>query len=178
MRLKLLLPLLYILLSACDHSAATIPIEVTPPPTEAAFQKCYPKEQYRKPKSVLSAQSRNGSTYWQVDASPYIHDEKLGTIHSLFFQTNGSCRILGNSMTKPVSKLKLMPKDAAIALSKAHYALYFDKCFAKQSKAACVKAFYDSMEPGDESSGSVIIFPEDAIALKTFGVKVNATKGF
>jgi hypothetical protein len=167
-----------VFLGACERSIATKLSEVEPSPSAASYLSCFPKELYRKPKDVASFTSNDGNTYWQMYAVAYTHDEKLNTPHQLFFKTNGGCKMLSNPSSKPVSRLKIMSKDAAIALAKAHYKPFFEKCFATQTKDACIKGFYESIKPSDESDGVVVVFPEEAIALRDFGVKVNATKEF
>jgi hypothetical protein len=175
--MKYLFMAIMFVLSGCNSQASqTRMVEVKPEPHKFAFQKCFPAQEFHPPKNVLSYATKDGATYWQVETFVKDKDQKFNSYFQiLYFKTNGGCQQIGNPTS---SRLKFMPRDAAIALSQQHFNPYFKKCLKKNSKQVCInqltKSINGDKEQGDEQT---LIFPEDVIVLREFGVKVNATKG-
>jgi hypothetical protein len=136
------------------------------------YSRCYPST-YSAPQDIKTVNS-DGATYWEMQAKPLTSSKKTRFLH---IRTEGKkCKWLNRNRT--TVRLDYMPKTVAVNFATQQYQPMFDSCkvAAKALKIEKIDSYcaaeLQKTLAGTYSDPSVF-FPEEAIALKTFGVRVG-----
>jgi hypothetical protein len=140
------------------------------------YSRCYPST-YGVPEDVKRVNS-DGATYWEMQTKSLTSSKKGSQF--LHLRTEGKkCKWLNRNRT--TVRLDYMPKSVAVNFATQQYQPMFDSCkvAAKALKIEkidtyCAADLQKSLAGTD--TDPTILFPEEAIALKTFGVSVGDIK--
>jgi hypothetical protein len=167
--MKLLFVVGLILIPGCNSIQATVYKSANAEAkSDVPFSQCLGNE--FKVQKQNSFKSKDGSTYWEIQAVPISEDPARRVPQTFFFRTNRECKKIGDFT---ISRLKFMPKDAAIGLAKLQHREALDNCAAIRGKAYCIKELEKAYNAPDDVENQILIFPEDVEALRGLGIKAK-----
>jgi hypothetical protein len=167
--MKLLFVIGLMLISGCGPIQATVYKSAKAEKnTDFPFSQCL-RDKFNVQKQN-SFKSKDGLTYWEIQAVPISDDPARRVPQTFFFRTNGECKKIGD---RTISRLKFMPRDAAIGLAILQHRDALVLCSAIRGRAYCIKELEKVYNAPDDMENQILIFPEDVEALKGLGIKAK-----